>query len=42
MEDQSCSRKETLQDLVGDVSSYFVVEGPFGRIRARDKDAECE
>ncbi|CAF87815.1 unnamed protein product, partial [Tetraodon nigroviridis] len=35
----SCSRKETLQELVGDVSRYWVTEGPFGRIRARDKDA---
>uniref|UniRef100_A0A7N8XK68 Venom phosphodiesterase 1-like n=1 Tax=Mastacembelus armatus TaxID=205130 RepID=A0A7N8XK68_9TELE len=38
MEDTSCDRKETLQELVGDVSKYFVTEGPIGRIRAKDKD----
>ncbi|CAK6982237.1 LOW QUALITY PROTEIN: venom phosphodiesterase 2 [Scomber scombrus] len=38
MEDTSCDRKEVLQDLVGDVSNYYVSEGPFGRIRARNKD----
>lgn len=38
MEEMSCDRKETLQDFVGDTSQYFVIEGPFGRIRARDKD----
>lgn len=42
MEEMNCSRKETLQELVGDVSRYWVSEGPFGRIRARDKDAACE
>lgn len=42
MEEMNCSRKETLQELVGDVSRYWVAEGPFGRIRARDKDAACE
>ncbi|XP_068189573.1 ectonucleotide pyrophosphatase/phosphodiesterase family member 3 isoform X2 [Antennarius striatus] len=38
MEEISCDRKEVLQDLVGDVSRYWVTEGPFGRIRAKDKD----
>lgn len=38
----NCSRKETLQELVGDVSRYWVTEGTFGRIRARDEDAACE
>ncbi|KAG7460455.1 venom phosphodiesterase 1-like [Solea senegalensis] len=38
MEDTSCDRKEVLQELVGDVSSYWVTEGPFGRIRAKNKD----
>nr|XP_020478264.1 venom phosphodiesterase 1-like [Monopterus albus]XP_020478265.1 venom phosphodiesterase 1-like [Monopterus albus] len=38
MEDISCDRKEVLQELVGDVSSYFVTEGPFGRIRGKSKD----
>ncbi|XP_070702542.1 venom phosphodiesterase 1 [Pempheris klunzingeri] len=39
MEDTSCDRKEVLQELVGDISSYWVTEGPFGRIRAKNKDA---
>ncbi|XP_073319074.1 venom phosphodiesterase 1 [Pagrus major] len=38
MEETSCQRKEVMQDLVGDVSKYWVTEGPFGRIRARNKD----
>ncbi|XP_056876170.1 ectonucleotide pyrophosphatase/phosphodiesterase family member 3 [Takifugu flavidus] len=38
MEEMSCSRKETLQELVGNVSKYWVTEGPFGRIRPKDKD----
>ncbi|XP_036948184.1 uncharacterized protein LOC119016472 [Acanthopagrus latus] len=38
MEETSCQRKEVMQDLVGDVSRYWVTEGPFGRIRARNKD----
>ncbi|XP_051811061.1 venom phosphodiesterase 1 [Acanthochromis polyacanthus] len=38
MEEMSCNRKEILQELVGDTSSYFVIEGPFGRIRARNND----
>uniref|UniRef100_A0A3P8WN38 SMB domain-containing protein n=1 Tax=Cynoglossus semilaevis TaxID=244447 RepID=A0A3P8WN38_CYNSE len=38
MEETSCDRKEVMQDLVGDVRSYWVNEGPFGRIRARNKD----
>lgn len=42
MEDVSCERKEVLQDLVGDISNYWVTEGPFGRIRARNKDTVCE
>uniref|UniRef100_A0A8C5GZ12 Venom phosphodiesterase 1-like n=1 Tax=Gouania willdenowi TaxID=441366 RepID=A0A8C5GZ12_GOUWI len=39
MEEISCNRKQSLQDLIGDTSSYFVIEGPMGRIRTRDKDA---
>uniref|UniRef100_A0AAQ5WYH9 SMB domain-containing protein n=1 Tax=Amphiprion ocellaris TaxID=80972 RepID=A0AAQ5WYH9_AMPOC len=42
MEEMSCNRKEVLQELVGDTSSYFVTEGPFGRIRARNKDTASE
>ncbi|XP_071356592.1 ectonucleotide pyrophosphatase/phosphodiesterase family member 3 [Trachinotus anak] len=38
MEDTSCDRKEVLQELVGNISNYFVTEGPFGRIRAKNKD----
>uniref|UniRef100_A0A3B4UIR7 Venom phosphodiesterase 1-like n=1 Tax=Seriola dumerili TaxID=41447 RepID=A0A3B4UIR7_SERDU len=38
MEDTSCNRKEVLQELVGDISNYYVTEGPFGRIRAKNKD----
>ncbi|XP_040909967.1 venom phosphodiesterase 1 [Toxotes jaculatrix] len=38
MEETSCDRKEVLQELVGDISNYYVTEGPFGRIRARTKD----
>ncbi|XP_056256020.1 ectonucleotide pyrophosphatase/phosphodiesterase family member 3 isoform X3 [Seriola aureovittata] len=38
MEDTSCDRKEVLQELVGDISNYYVTEGPFGRIRAKNKD----
>ncbi|KAM7373676.1 hypothetical protein PAMP_008511 [Pampus punctatissimus] len=38
MEDTSCDRKEVLQELVGDISKYFVSEGAFGRIRAKNKD----
>lgn len=38
MEEISCDRKEALQELVGDTSSYFVYQGPFGRIRAMNKD----
>ncbi|KAA8591254.1 hypothetical protein FQN60_002197 [Etheostoma spectabile] len=38
MEDTSCDRKEVLQELVGDVQDYWVTEGPFGRIRAKNKD----
>uniref|UniRef100_A0A8C6TTX8 Ectonucleotide pyrophosphatase/phosphodiesterase family member 3 n=1 Tax=Neogobius melanostomus TaxID=47308 RepID=A0A8C6TTX8_9GOBI len=30
MEEQSCERKEALQDFVGDVQKYLVREGPFG------------
>ncbi|XP_034747427.1 venom phosphodiesterase 1 [Etheostoma cragini] len=39
MEDTSCDRKEVLQNLVGDVQNYWVTEGPFGRIRAKNKDS---
>ena len=42
MEETSCQRKEVMQDLVGDVSRYWVTEGPFGRIRARNKDTVSE
>lgn len=42
MEETSCDRKEVMQDLVGDVRSYWVNEGPFGRIRARNKDTISE
>uniref|UniRef100_A0A671VE76 Venom phosphodiesterase 1-like n=1 Tax=Sparus aurata TaxID=8175 RepID=A0A671VE76_SPAAU len=38
MEETSCQRKEVMQDLVGDINKYWVTEGPFGRIRARNKD----
>ncbi|KAL6100248.1 uncharacterized protein ACO6RY_01897 [Pungitius sinensis] len=38
MEETSCDRKEVLQELVGDVRSYWVTEGPLGRIRARGSD----
>uniref|UniRef100_A0A8C2YYL4 Extracellular Endonuclease subunit A domain-containing protein n=1 Tax=Cyclopterus lumpus TaxID=8103 RepID=A0A8C2YYL4_CYCLU len=36
MEDTSCDRKEVLQELVGNVQNYWVSEGTFGRIRARN------
>uniref|UniRef100_A0A8C6PLY6 Venom phosphodiesterase 1-like n=1 Tax=Nothobranchius furzeri TaxID=105023 RepID=A0A8C6PLY6_NOTFU len=42
MEEISCNRKEVMQELVGETSSYVVTEGPFGRIRAKNKDAVCE
>ncbi|XP_029023583.1 ectonucleotide pyrophosphatase/phosphodiesterase family member 3 isoform X2 [Betta splendens] len=38
MEETSCDRKEVLEELVGDVTQYFVTEGPFGRIRAKNSD----
>uniref|UniRef100_A0A3B3YZS2 ENPP1-3/EXOG-like endonuclease/phosphodiesterase domain-containing protein n=1 Tax=Poecilia mexicana TaxID=48701 RepID=A0A3B3YZS2_9TELE len=38
MEEISCDRKEVMEDLVGNISNYFVNEGPFGRIRARNED----
>ncbi|TMS18049.1 Ectonucleotide pyrophosphatase/phosphodiesterase family member 3 [Larimichthys crocea] len=38
MEETSCDRKEVLQNLVGDISNFWVTEGPFGRIRAKNKD----
>ncbi|XP_041867733.1 venom phosphodiesterase [Melanotaenia boesemani] len=38
MEEISCNRKEVMQELVGDTSNYIVTEGPFGRIRAQNKD----
>uniref|UniRef100_A0A672YYH5 Ectonucleotide pyrophosphatase/phosphodiesterase 1 n=1 Tax=Sphaeramia orbicularis TaxID=375764 RepID=A0A672YYH5_9TELE len=37
MESTSCDRMEVLEDLVGDIRSLWVTEGPFGRIRAKDK-----
>uniref|UniRef100_A0A671VD45 Venom phosphodiesterase 1-like n=1 Tax=Sparus aurata TaxID=8175 RepID=A0A671VD45_SPAAU len=42
MEETSCQRKEVMQDLVGDINKYWVTEGPFGRIRARNKDTVSE
>nr|XP_020505143.1 ectonucleotide pyrophosphatase/phosphodiesterase family member 3-like [Labrus bergylta] len=42
MEDTSCDRKEVLQELVGDTRSYWVTEGPFGRIRAKNNDTELD
>uniref|UniRef100_A0A7N6B519 SMB domain-containing protein n=1 Tax=Anabas testudineus TaxID=64144 RepID=A0A7N6B519_ANATE len=42
MEETSCDRKEVMQDLVGDVNNYFVTEGPFGRIRAKNNDTSCK
>lgn len=42
MEETSCERKEVLQDLVGDISNYWVTEGPFGRIRTKHNDTVCE
>lgn len=42
MESTSCNRKEVLQELVGDVSDLMVTEGPFGRIRAKNKSIGCE
>ncbi|XP_061597429.1 venom phosphodiesterase CdcPDE [Cololabis saira] len=38
MEEMSCDRKEAMQEMVGDTSTYFVIEGPFGRIRAKNPD----
>uniref|UniRef100_UPI0037E9256C venom phosphodiesterase 1 n=1 Tax=Semicossyphus pulcher TaxID=241346 RepID=UPI0037E9256C len=38
MEDTSCDRKEVLQDMVGSTTNYWVTEGSFGRIRARNND----
>ncbi|XP_031442088.1 venom phosphodiesterase 1 [Clupea harengus] len=38
MEDISCDRKEVLQDMIGDISDFYVSEGPFGRIRPKNKD----
>ncbi|XP_073787436.1 venom phosphodiesterase CdcPDE [Danio rerio] len=38
MEETSCERKEVLQDFIGDVSHLYVNEGPFGRIRAKNKE----
>lgn len=42
MEETSCGRKAVLQNLVGDISNFWVTEGPFGRIRAKNKDTACE
>lgn len=42
MEETSCERKEVLQDFVGNISNYWVTEGPFGRIRAIGNATECE
>ncbi|XP_045914145.1 venom phosphodiesterase 1 [Micropterus dolomieu] len=38
MEATSCDRKEAMSELVGNISNYWVTEGPFGRIRAKNKD----
>uniref|UniRef100_A0A4W6BRB1 SMB domain-containing protein n=1 Tax=Lates calcarifer TaxID=8187 RepID=A0A4W6BRB1_LATCA len=38
MEETNCNRKEVLQQMVGDISNYYVTEGPFGRIRAKNKN----
>lgn len=42
MEEISCKRKEVLQDFVGNVSSYWVYEGPFSRIRARNSSMQLD
>lgn len=42
MEETSCDRMEVLEELVGDVTHYFVTEGPFGRIRAKNIEAVCK
>nr|XP_061787336.1 venom phosphodiesterase-like [Nerophis lumbriciformis] len=42
MEETSCDRKEALEDLVGDVSGLWVTEGPFGRVRSKDKDVTLD
>ncbi|KAM9737839.1 venom phosphodiesterase CdcPDE [Menidia menidia] len=42
MEDTSCDRKEAMEELVGDTSSYVVSEGPFGRIRAKNSEMDSE
>ncbi|XP_076610713.1 venom phosphodiesterase 1 [Chaetodon auriga] len=36
MQEMSCNRKVALKNLVGNVDNYWVTEGPFGRIRARN------
>ncbi|KAJ8000146.1 hypothetical protein DPEC_G00201820 [Dallia pectoralis] len=40
MEDTSCERKEALQDLlqVDNVRHLFVYQGPFGRVRSKEKN----
>ncbi|CAN9503608.1 unnamed protein product [Ophioblennius macclurei] len=38
MEEISCDRKEAMQEFLGDTSDYIVTEGPFGRVRAKNKD----
>ncbi|XP_061752555.1 ectonucleotide pyrophosphatase/phosphodiesterase family member 3 [Nerophis ophidion] len=42
MEETSCDRKEALEDLLGDVSALWVTEGPFGRVRSKDKDVALD
>lgn len=42
MEETNCNRKEVLQELVGNISNYWVTEGPFGRIRAKNNNTVCE
>ncbi|GLD59507.1 venom phosphodiesterase 1-like isoform X1 [Lates japonicus] len=38
MEETNCNRKEVLQEMVGEIRNYYVTEGPFGRIRAKNKN----
>ncbi|XP_049607710.1 venom phosphodiesterase 1 isoform X3 [Syngnathus scovelli] len=42
MEETSCDRKENLQEFLGHVDDYIATEGPFGRIRAKNADADLD
>ncbi|XP_041811855.1 ectonucleotide pyrophosphatase/phosphodiesterase family member 3 [Chelmon rostratus] len=42
MQSISCDRKEALENLVGDTSKYWVVDGPVGRIRAINKNTTID